>query len=85
MAVGEDFIDGVNLPLAVAGRRTRPERRFELRSFRFLAPHPPAGETLGLARQILKRLLESLEPAAEALRIDEAIGLPCGSSRGLGH
>ena len=74
MAVGEDFIDGMNLPLAAARRRTRPERRLEFRNFHVLPPHPPAGHAPGLTRQIIQRQLEGLEPAAEARGIDEAIG-----------
>ena len=35
---------------------------------------PPAGETSGLARQIIERELEGLEPAGEACGIDQAIG-----------
>ena len=85
MAIGEDFIDGMNWPLAVAGRRTRPQRRFELWAWLYLPPDPPAGHTPGLARQVVQSELEGMEPAAEALRIDEAIGLPGGSSRGFGH
>src|SRR5436190_20539570 len=70
VAVGEDFINGVNLPLAAAGRWTGAERRLELWSFHGLAPHPPAGHTPGLARQVLERQFENLEPAAEACGID---------------
>jgi hypothetical protein len=74
MAVGENFIDWVNLPLAVAGRRTRSERRFELRTWHILSPYPPAGQTPGLARQIIECELKGLEPAGEASGIDETIG-----------
>jgi hypothetical protein len=62
MALDEHFIDLVNRLPAVAGRMARPERRGELRTFSFLPPDPPAGETPGLARQILERQLEGLEP-----------------------
>ncbi len=85
MAFDEDLIDFMNRLPAVAGRRTRPERRFELRSFCGLAPHPPAGETPGLARQILERELEGMEPPAEAFGIDQAIGRGNGSGHGLGR
>ncbi len=63
MAFDEHFIDFVNCFPAVAGRMARPERRLELRALRVLPPHPPAGETPGLARQIFERQLEGLEPA----------------------
>ncbi len=63
MAFDEHFIDFVNRLSAIAGRMARPERRPELRTLRVLPPHPPAGETPGLARQILERELEGLEPA----------------------
>ena len=66
VAFGEHFIDFVNRLPAVAGRRAWPERRPELRSFCGLPPDPPAGETPGLARQILERQLEGLEPSGEA-------------------
>ena len=63
----------------------RPERRFELRTLRVLPPKPPAGETPGLARQILERELEGLEPPGEGFGIDEAIGQRSGISRWLGR
>ena len=63
VAFDEHFIDFVNRLSAIAGRMARPERRPELWRFCGLPPHPPAGETPGLARQILKRELEGLEPA----------------------
>ena len=85
MAFDEHFIDLVNRLPAVAGWRTRPERRLELRTWHVLPSHPPAGETPGLARQILERQLEGLEPAAEARGIDEAIGRRSGISGGHGH
>ena len=74
MAFGEHFINLVNRLPAVAGWRTRPERRLELRTLHVLALHPPAGETPGLARQILERELEGLEPPGEARGVDKAIG-----------
>ncbi len=74
MAVGEDFIDFVSWLTAVAGRTAGPERRFEHRSFCSLAPDPPAGHAFGLARQVFERQLEGLEPAGDALAVDEAIG-----------
>jgi hypothetical protein len=64
VAFGEHFIDEVNQLPAVAGKRTRPE----------LPSHPPAGETPGLARQIIECQLEGLEPPAETFGIDKAIG-----------
>ena len=85
MAVGKDFIDFVNFSPAVSGRRTRPERRFELRAFHGFPPHPPAGHTPGLVRQIIECQLEGLEPARDAFGIDEAIGLRGRSSSGFGH
>ena len=85
MAFGEHFIDCMNLFLAVAGRRTRPERRCELHTWRVLPPDPPAGETPGLARQILERQLEGLEPPAETPGAHEAIGRRSGISRRLGR
>ncbi len=60
MAFDEHFIDFVNRLPAVAGRMARPERRLELRSFCGLPPDPPAGETPGLARQIVERELEGV-------------------------
>ena len=78
MAFDEHRIDFVNGFPAVAGRMARSERRLELRSFCILAPHPPAGETPGLARHIRERQLEGVEPAAEARGIDEAIGRRSG-------
>ena len=78
MAFGEHLIDFVHRFPAVAGRMARPERRFELRSFCVLPPDPPAGETPGLARQILERELEGMEPPGEARGIDEAIGRRSG-------
>ena len=74
MAFDEHLIDQVNRLPAMAGRTAWPERRSELRTWCLLPPHPPAGETPGLARQILECQLEGLEPAAEAFGIDEAIG-----------
>ena len=44
-----------------------------------------AHETPGLARQILERQLEGLEPPGEAFGIDEAIGRRSGISHGLGR
>jgi len=84
VAVGEDFIDGMNMPLAVAGRRTRAERRGELWTRHGLPPLAPSGEAFGLARQIVEGQLEGLEAAVEALRVDPAIILRGGSLRGLG-
>jgi hypothetical protein len=81
MAFDEYFIYFMNRLPAVAGRRTRPERRLELRTLRLLPPDPPAGETPGLARQILERELEGLEPPGETFGVDQAIG----RRRGLGH
>ncbi len=85
MAVGEDFIDGVNVPLASAGRRTGPQRRSEDRAWHGLPPQPPAGHAPGLARQVLEGELEGLEPAGEALGIDQAIGGGGGTATGRGH
>jgi hypothetical protein len=82
MAFGEHLIDFVNRLPAVAGRMARPERRLELRALRVLPPDPPAGETPGLARKILERELEGLEPAGKARGIDKAIGRRSGISRG---
>ena len=82
MAFDEHFIDFMNRLSAIAGRMARPERRPELWTFCVLAPHPPAGETPGLARQIIKCQFEGLEPAGEALGIDEAIGRWSGISGG---
>lgn len=58
---------------AVARRTARPERKSEFGIFRRLAFQPPAGETLGLARQILEGELEGLDPPDESLGIDHAI------------
>jgi len=66
MAVGEDLINGVYLPLAVAGRLARTERVSEDMAWHGRSSHSPAGHAPGLARQIIKRQLERLEPAAEA-------------------
>ena len=74
MAVGEDFIDGVYLPLAVAGRLARTERVSEDMAWHGLPSQPPAGHAPGLARQVSKGELEDLEPAAEMFAIDQAIG-----------
>jgi len=74
MAFDEHLIDFVNRLPAVAGRMARPERRPELRTFCVLPPEPPAGETPGLARQILECQLEGLEPPGEAFGTHEAIG-----------
>ena len=82
MAFGEHFIDFVNLLPPVARRRTRPERRFELWIFCGLAFYPPARQTPGLARQILERQLEGLEPPAEAFGVDKAIGRRSGIGYG---
>ena len=84
MAFGEHCIDLVNRLPAIAGRMARPERRLELRTLRVLPPDPPAGETPGLARQILERELEGMEPPGEGLGVDEAIGRRCGIGHGLG-
>ena len=84
MAFDEHLIDLVNRLSAIAGRKARPQRRPELRSFRSLPPHPPARETPGLARQIREREFQGLEPAAEARGIDEAIGRRSGIVRGPG-
>ena len=54
MAFDEHFIDYVNGLPAVAGRRARPERRHELWLGLASRLCPPAGETPGLARQILE-------------------------------
>ena len=74
MAFGEHLVYFVNRLPAIAGRMAWPERRRELRTLRLFPPEPPAGETPGLARQIIECQLEGLEPAADALRIDQAIG-----------
>src|SRR5688500_7871798 len=74
MAFDEYFIDQVKRLPAVAGRTARPERRGELRTWRLLPSCPPAGETPGLARQIIECQLEGLEPVGEAFGIDKAIG-----------
>ena len=84
VAFDEHFIDWVNRLPAVAGRRTRPERRLELRAWHGLPPHPPAGKTPGLARQILERQLEGLEPPGEAFGTHEAIGRRNGIGYGRG-
>ena len=81
MALGEHFIDLVNLLPPVAGRTARPERRPELRTWHVLPPHSPAGQTPGLARQIIERQLEGLEPAAETFGVHQAIG----RRRGIGY
>ena len=74
MAFGEDFIDGVNVPLAAAGRLTRPERRCELWTWHGLPSYPPAGHAPGLAGKVIEGGLEGLEPAGDAFGIDQAIG-----------
>ena len=84
MAFDEHFIDFVNCFPAVAGRMARPERRLELQAWHLLPPEPPAGQTPGLARQIIKCQLEGLEPAAEAFGAHEAIGRRSGIGQGLG-
>ena len=58
------------------------ERRAELRAFHVLPPDPPAGETPGLARQIFERQLEGLEPAGDALGVDEPSGGGAGAAAG---
>ncbi|HLA02828.1 MAG TPA: hypothetical protein VJ019_08705, partial [Aestuariivirga sp.] len=58
---------------AIAGWMARPERGLELRAWRVLPPDPPAGETPRLARQILERELEGLEPPSETFGTHEAI------------
>ena len=82
MAFDENLIDFVIRLPAVAGRTAGPHRRLELQAWRFLPPHPPAGETPGLARQIRERGLEGLEPPAEAFCIDKAIGRRSGIGGG---
>ena len=82
VALDEHFIDFMNLLPAVAGRLARAERRCELHIWRVLPSHPPAGETPGLAQQIVQRQLEGLKPPAEAHGIDQAIGWWSGSSGG---
>ena len=74
MAFDEHLINFVNCFPAIAGRMARPERRFELQALHLLPPDPPARESPRLAWQILERELEGLEPAAEALGSDKAIG-----------
>ncbi len=54
-------------------------------AWRCLPPLLPADETPGLARQILERGFEGLEPAAEALGVDKAIGRRRGFNHGLGR
>ena len=78
VALGEHFIDFMNLLLAVAGRLARTERRLEFHTWRVLSPHPPAGKTPGLARQILECQLEGMEPPGEARGVDEPIGRRSG-------
>ena len=85
MAFDEHVIDFVNCLPPITGRMARPERRLELQTWRLLPSQPPAGETPGLARQILKREFEGLEPPGEALGIDEAIGRRSGIGRRLGR
>jgi hypothetical protein len=82
MAFDEHFIDFMNRLPAVAGRRTRPERRLELRTLHVLPPNPPAGETPGLSRQIIERQLEGLEPPGETFGTHEAIGRRSGIGYG---
>ena len=74
MTFDKHLIDFVNRSLAMAGRTSWPERRPELQARHSPAPHPPAGETAGLARQIVQCRLEGLEPAAEVRAIHKAIG-----------
>ena len=81
MAFAEHLVDFVSGLLAMAGRRTGAERRFERRNFCGLPPDPSAGHAPGLARQIIQRQLQGLEPAAEACGIDQAIGRGNGSRR----
>ena len=83
VAVGEDFIDLVNVPLAVAGRRTGPERRLEYRAWHGLPPLPPAGHAPGLAREVVEGEFDGLEPAGNPFGIDKAIGRR-GSGYGRG-
>ena len=82
MAFDEHFIDLVNRLPAIAGGRARPERRPELRTFCVLASYSPARETPGLARQILEREPEGLEPPGEARGVDKAIGRRSGIGGG---
>ena len=84
IAFDEHFIDFVNGLPAVARRMAGPERRQELQIWRSLSPLPPAGETPGLARQVLKRWLEGLEPPGETLGTDQAIGGRRGNGDGRG-
>ena len=78
MAFNENFIDFVSGLPPVAGRVARPERRQELMIWRILAPELPAGEPPGLARKVIKRELQGLEPPGDAFGVDQAIGLRCG-------
>ena len=73
VALGEDSVDLVGMLSPVAGRLARPKRGFELGGFCRLPPRPPAGHAPGLARKIIQRQLEDMEPAAEAFGIDQAI------------
>ncbi len=52
----------------------RPERRQELVVWRCLPPLLPAGETLGLARQIIERGFQGQEPSGQACGVDQATG-----------
>ena len=83
MAFREEIIDLVNRLLPVARRWAWPEWRFELRVFHVLPPDPPARHAPGLARQVIERQLEGLEPPAEALGIDQAIDRWRGNDGGL--
>ena len=74
VAFGEHLVDGVNRLPVVPWRSTRPDRRLELWTWHVLPPDPPTGKTPGLARQIIERQLEGLEPAAEAFGTHKAIG-----------
>ena len=85
---------------AIARRTAGPERRQELQVWCGLPPLPPAGETFGLARKVLKRQLEGLESAGETRGAGQAIGgrrrsgdgggkarcpsCPYGCNRGIG-
>ena len=82
MAFDEYLINFMNWLLAVARRTARPERRLELQAWYVLPPEPQAGETPGLARQIIERQLEGLEPPGDTRGIDEAIGWRRGNRCG---
>ena len=73
VAFAEQFIDEMNRPPAGTRWTPRAERCFETGIGGRRLPHPPAHQAFGLAGKVCKGRIEGLEPADEAMGIDQSV------------